>query len=60
MLSCGRAAMLRECCASGEETQYSSEYRDGAYHTGETHGRPSTSAVPSTMYRMPSMIARAT
>jgi hypothetical protein len=30
MLRSERAARLRECCASGEETQYSSEYPDGA------------------------------
>jgi hypothetical protein len=49
MLISGRAAMLRECWTSGEETQKNSRYPPGAYQTGDTHGRPSASAVPSTM-----------
>ena len=49
MLSSGRAARLRECLVSGEDTQRSSAYPSAANQTGDTHGRPSASAVPSVM-----------
>ena len=49
MLTCGRAAMLRECVASGSETQKNSRRSTGANHTGETHGRPLSSALPIVM-----------
>ena len=59
MLMSGRAARLRECRASGDETQKNVEPPSCAYQTGETHGFPASSAVPSTMYRLDPMIARA-
>jgi hypothetical protein len=50
---------LQECLALGDETQKNWRYSAGAYQTGETHGRPLASAVPSVMYRLESMIALA-
>src|SRR5215208_4042383 len=47
----GQAAMLRECLASGSDTQKNSPYPAGAYRTGETRGTPSSSAVPMVMNR---------
>jgi hypothetical protein len=41
--------MFRECLAPGLETQKNSRYEAGAYHTGDAHGTPSASAVPSVM-----------
>ena len=58
MLSSGRAARLRECLVSGDDTQRSSAYPTAANQTGDTHGRPSASAVPSVMYRFESRISR--
>jgi hypothetical protein len=37
--TCGRAAMLRECLASGPDTQKNSLHSAGAHQTGETKGR---------------------
>jgi hypothetical protein len=37
--TCGRAAMLRECLASGSDIQKNSLHSAGAYQTGETKGR---------------------
>ena len=46
----GRAAMLRECRASGDETQKNVAASSVALkYTGVTHGTPSASAVPSVM-----------
>jgi pimeloyl-ACP methyl ester carboxylesterase len=38
-----------ECCASGHYTQNTSRNSPGAYHTGDAHGSPRSSAVASTM-----------
>jgi hypothetical protein len=48
MLTSGRAAMLRECLASGFETQKKSRCSECAKYTGDVHGTPSSSAVPRT------------
>jgi hypothetical protein len=45
----GRASRFRECLASGDETQWKCVWSSEANHTGETHGCPSASAVPSAM-----------
>jgi hypothetical protein len=47
--SCGRIARLHECLASGFETQKSSRYDSGAYHTGDAQAMPCSSAVASVM-----------
>src|SRR5918994_608761 len=45
MPTSGRAARLRECLASGEDTQYNSRQPACAYHAGEAQGSPPASAV---------------
>ena len=47
MPTSGRAAMLRECAASGEDIQKNSLSFSTPKYTGEPHGRPLASAVPS-------------
>ena len=57
MPTAGRAAMLRECRASGRDTQKNSSPPTWANHTGVAHGFPSPSAVASVMYALASTIA---
>lgn len=54
----GRSAMLRECRASGSETQTKPRYSSGAKYTGVAQGRPTPSAVARTMYKLRSTIDR--
>ena len=55
-----RTAMFRECRVSGDETHRNSVSERGANQTGETHGRPSASAVAIVMYMFVSTMRRAT
>jgi hypothetical protein len=55
----GRTAMLRECRAFGDDTHRNSVSERGANQTGETHGRPSASAVAIVMYMFAAAIRRA-